>query len=301
MQKATRRRATDTLEQISWNPPGGYALDLEVLSIADLRQRGTEAHFRRPQRVHFHHLLIVTRGQCTHVVDFVPHACHSGTCLVLPAGQVQKYDFSRPWAGWLVVFPPEFVAPASDARLRDTLSVAHLFEALPTRLTLDRETHREVQRTIVQMRTDARLPASAQLRNALLRHQLCALLLRLSTVAPESGADRPAAASLARFRRFRELVEQHYRQWHQVAPYADRLGCASKSLTRATQDVAGVSAKAFVAQRITLEAKRLLVHTTESVQGVGAALGFDEPTNFVKFFRREAGCTPQQFRLRQAG
>lgn len=299
-----KRQSTDALQQISWNPPQGYGLDLEILSIADLRQRGTEAHFRQPQRVHFHQLLVVSRGECTHVVDFVPHTSRPGTCLVLRAGQVQKYDFSRPWAGWLVVFPSEFVAPASDARLRDTLSVAQVFEALPTRLAPDSETYGEVQRTIVQMRKDAGLPAPVPLRNALLRHQLCALLLRLSTIAPHTGAggaDSPAAASLARFRRFRELVEQHYRQWHQVAAYADRLGCASKSLTRATQDVADVSAKAFVAQRITLEAKRLLVHTTESVQGVGAALGFDEPTNFVKFFRREAGCTPQQFRLRQTG
>jgi AraC-like DNA-binding protein len=32
---------------------------------------------------------------------------------------------------------------------------------------------------------------------------------------------------------------------------------------------------------------------------VGEQLGFQDPTNFVKFFRREVGCTPGQFWCRQ--
>lgn len=61
---------------------------------------------------------------------------------------------------------------------------------------------------------------------------------------------------------------------------------------------AGVPAKAFLSLRIALEAKRLLAHTAESVGALAGQLGFDEPTNFVKFFRREAGCTPGEFRAR---
>jgi AraC-like DNA-binding protein len=36
------------------------------------------------------------------------------------------------------------------------------------------------------------------------------------------------------------------------------------------------------------------------VATIGDQLGFDEATNFVKFFRREAGLTPGAFRARQA-
>jgi AraC-like DNA-binding protein len=45
-----------------------------------------------------------------------------------------------------------------------------------------------------------------------------------------------------------------------------------------------------------LEAKRLLVHTSLPVSVIANRLGFDEPTNFVKFFRREVQKSPGEFR-----
>ena len=64
-----------------------------------------------------------------------------------------------------------------------------------------------------------------------------------------------------------------------------------QTLTRATTGVAGITAKAFIASRINLEAKRLLAHTSSSVATIADSLGFDDPSNFVKFFKRETGCT----------
>ena len=63
--------------------------------------------------------------------------------------------------------------------------------------------------------------------------------------------------------------------------------------------VTGVGAKAFLTNRIVLEARRLLVHTRAPVATISEQLGFDEATNFVKFFRREAGVTPGAFRTSQ--
>jgi AraC-like DNA-binding protein len=74
------------------------------------------------------------------------------------------------------------------------------------------------------------------------------------------------------------------------------LGCSEKSLMRAVREAAGVSAKRYVSQRVALEAKRLLAHTSLPVATIADRLGFDEPTNFVKFFRREAGAVPGAFR-----
>jgi transcriptional regulator GlxA family with amidase domain len=45
-----------------------------------------------------------------------------------------------------------------------------------------------------------------------------------------------------------------------------------------------------------LEAKRLLVHTQLPIGTITAEVGFSEPTNFVKFFRRRKGVLPFKFR-----
>ena len=133
--------------------------------------------------------------------------------------------------------------------------------------------------------------------DALLRGQLLALCARMH-LAHSHRAASPRATSAARhrFQRYRNAVEQHFAQRHHVADYVRLLVCSEKSLGRATQEFAGVSAKAFLSQRLALEAKRLLVHTEETIAQIADTLGFDEPTNFVKFFRREADSAPGEFR-----
>ncbi len=50
---------------------------------------------------------------------------------------------------------------------------------------------------------------------------------------------------------------------------------------------------------MTLEAQRLLAHTDLPVATIGRALGFSEATNFGKFFTRQTGNTPGDFRRTQ--
>ena len=56
----------------------------------------------------------------------------------------------------------------------------------------------------------------------------------------------------------------------------------------------------FIATRINLEAKRLLAHTNLPITDLAETLGFEETTNFTKFFKRETGCTPTEFRRRHS-
>ncbi len=296
------RRSSQQIEHILYRPPAGYGLDLEVMSIADLRSRGSEEHFRLPQRAEFVLAFGLTAGRCAHMVDFVVHACRPRTWMFLKPGQVQRFDFAREWQGWLLVFRPEFVFLPGAATSVAELSMAGLVESMPDRLDLSGPEHAAALAAVTQMASDARMRASGPERAALLRHQLYALLLRLFLV-QQRRVRSPSASgsSLKRFRRFRLAVESGFTTTHQVHVYAQRLGCSERSLARATREIAGASAKAFLSRRIALEAKRLLVHTTRTVSAIAGELGFDEATNFVKFFRREAACSPGEFRRRNAG
>ncbi len=52
--------------------------------------------------------------------------------------------------------------------------------------------------------------------------------------------------------------------------------------------------------RIVLEAKRQLQHTSLNIKEIGYTLGFEDPSYFVKFFKREAGMMPSEFRTRHS-
>ncbi|MES2610614.1 MAG: AraC family transcriptional regulator [Pseudomonadota bacterium] len=286
------------IERFDYRPPASYGLDLEVFPMSDLRQRGPEGEVQRTHRYAFHMLVLVTRGSCTQVIDFEPVPCGPGSLLAIRPGQAHHFGTGQDWEGWVMLLRPEFLftasAPASDLRLVVGL------ERFPVHLALGGEEARAVAQAIVQMRTDAAANAPAQDLHALLRYQLHALLARLLIAHGQRGHREPANhRAIERFERFRQLLEQRFAQWHQVADYAGPLGCTEKSLARATSAAAGMGAKAFIAARICLEAKRLLLHTGVPVARIAERLGFDEATNFSKFFRREAGCTPADFRRQQ--
>lgn len=285
------------IQRLGYRPQAPYQLDLEVFSVADLRLRGKE-QVRVTHRYEFHTLVCVTQGTCTQMVDFKSVSCEPGSLLVVRAGQAHNYGQGEDWDGWNLLFRPEFVLPVSTTS--HDLKLALDLERLPEHVHLGSEELRKVTDLFQQMREDTLIDAPQEEVHALLRHQLHALLTRLSILQGRQQAQEPLVSPASqRFRRFQQLVDERFAQWHQVADYASQLGYTEKSLARAVAAATGIAAKAFIAARINLEAKRLLVHTDAPVVAIAEKLGFDEATNFSKFFKREVACTPAEFRRRQ--
>lgn len=290
--------ASRQIPGVRYEAPAGYDLDLELLSLPEFRRRVSAAHLRRPQRIHFHVLLFVTEGRCVHTVDFESFACQPGTLLWLTPGQVQQFDArSTRWDGWMVLVRPE-VIPARASGVRDAPGS---LPELSQHRTLGGAERQAVAEALERMANDVRVHRGAPALRALLRHQLLALLLRLSVLEGEVRAESTSApAVMRRFNRYRTAVEREFARLHRVADYAKLIGCSQKSLQRASLSVAGISAKTYLSQRVVLEAKRLLVHTDQPVAVISAELGFEEVSNFVKFFRRLSGTVPGEFRRAHA-
>jgi AraC-like DNA-binding protein len=82
-----------------------------------------------------------------------------------------------------------------------------------------------------------------------------------------------------------------------VSGYASVMSISERKLNKALTAVLGKTAKELIDERIILEAKRMLAHTNYSIKEIGFELGFDEPTNFIKYFRKQEGKTPVEFRI----
>lgn len=95
-----------------------------------------DAHFRFAQRIDFHLLLYVERGECVHLVDFQPVICTPGMLLVLRPGQTQRFDMTREWDGWMLLFQPEFLLPEHSRRSVPTLQLLGNLELLPEHFSL---------------------------------------------------------------------------------------------------------------------------------------------------------------------
>jgi AraC-like DNA-binding protein len=81
-----------------------------------------------------------------------------------------------------------------------------------------------------------------------------------------------------------------------VSGYALEMNVSEKRLTNATTKTIGKSPKTIIDERVMLEAKRLLIHTNLSMKEIGYDLGFEDPTYFIKYFRKHTNKTPIEFR-----
>lgn len=285
------------IRRLDYQPSGSFSLDLEIFTVSSLRARARAEELRSTHRYAFYLLICVTSGECRHIVDFRPIACGPGSLIVIRPGQVHNFGHEQNWEGWMVLFQPEFLGSSRTVNSDSELDI--VLEHLREHMAFGECEYRCVVDAILKMHEDTKIRAPKRDIHALLRWQLSALLLRLSIFSGQRHDGRNVSSSaMQRYKEFRRLVEINFAQWHQVAEYAGHIGCSEKSLSRATMEATGLNAKAFIVSRVSLEARRLLAHTGLSVTSIGENLGFGETTNFVKFFKRETGCTPVNFRLK---
>jgi AraC family transcriptional activator of pobA len=95
------------------------------------------------------------------------------------------------------------------------------------------------------------------------------------------------------------LVEEHFRSERQIGFYADMLAMTPDRLNDHVKRATGVTAGHLIRRRILTEAKRELIFTNRAIHEIAFNLGFTDPSHFARFFRKQTGMTPNDFRAGQ--
>ena len=97
-------------------------------------------------------------------------------------------------------------------------------------------------------------------------------------------------------RQYHILVEQHFKEKHQVSDYADLLFKSPKTLSNLFKKTGDKSPLKIINERIVLEAKRLLLYSNKNAEEITYELGYKEPAHFSKFFKSQVGTPPTTFK-----
>lgn len=100
------------------------------------------------------------------------------------------------------------------------------------------------------------------------------------------------------FRKFTLLVDAYYKEKHTVADYADVLSMAAKTVTHKFKRLKLPQPNEVIKNRIILEAKRLLVHTSLTAKEIAHELGYEDPAYFSRQFLIKTGESPSGFRTK---
>lgn len=267
-------RTRDDIPDVPFQPSKGRDVAVEVMEMSVLEERRRRVVADgMPERLTFDYLLLVWGGTGCHVVDFQEIDLRAGRAVRVRPGQVQQWHPTTTLDAVAIV--------ARDVSAQRWLVGDPAFCDLDSAL-LDVSRHIVHALANVQDRPDgARL--AAQLWRSLID------VYDMGTSVDRLDLPEPYVA-------FCEAIEANPGASHNVANIVAGLAWSERTIRRACLDVAGLTPKQLLDQRLMLEAKRLLAHTDRSAASIAAELRFSEATNFQKFFQRLAGTTPGDFR-----
>lgn len=249
----------------------------------------------RPHRVQFHNIIYITAGHGTHYIDFQPYSLSPGSMVFVAQGQVRAFDTNNDHKGYLVLFTANYLE--NNLIHSELLSLYGLYNYhLHTPVLSPQETRREnFHHNFLEIHREY-FNQNHQLKEDILRLQLKTLLLKVERVKqtlspPEKNTDR-----FSLFCDFREKIAEHYTSTRSVKEYAKMLKISPKHLNAVCKTSSGTTAKECIDTTLILEIKRVLATTDNSIQQLCYDFGFDEPTNFIKFFKRRTGKSPTKFR-----
>lgn len=98
------------------------------------------------------------------------------------------------------------------------------------------------------------------------------------------------------YQQFLQLINNYYLEKRTVEEYAELLNLTPKYLSQAIKQATGKNALSYINDRLVAEAKTLIRFTALDVAEIAWQLNFSDPANFGKFFKKQVGLTPLEYR-----
>jgi AraC-like DNA-binding protein len=116
----------------------------------------------------------------------------------------------------------------------------------------------------------------------------------------EIGSSYSLSPNEQLFNRFYEAIIQHHGESHEMAFYAHICCLSPKHFSEIIKRDTGISPKGWITHFLAARAKALLDSREDhTIQQVSNLLGFDVQSSFARFFKRETGMTPREYRSRR--
>ena len=236
---------------------------------------------RTPQYVEIGRVLRVSDGTATFRINLLPFQLRAGDILVIPENTYIE------------------ITDMSDDFNAQTVSHQHLSVGFPrcTQLHLSDNDFARIGRYLdliwEVVHQDAFSPVTVE-------HLLSAMMEDLKRlrkqVVPRFSSHQTHGEQI--MQHFLDLVAAHGATERKVAFYAEQLRLTPNHLSSVIRQQSGQTVMQWLNERTILQAKVLLRGGIDPIGDIAFALGFDEQGSFARFFKRETGMTPTEYRNR---
>lgn len=241
----------------------------------------------RPTRTPDHRVILVRRGTTTINVSYNDYTLKEGHLFVIPANSVlikkaQSDDYN--------VFCIAFRIPEIDHLGLIDYKESHMALSDSDRRMVENY-FRLLEQLIKNQNTNRRS----------VTHLIISLLYSVYSLYQESVRPVPPVRpvrSLEIMNGFtRLLLEQEYPA-RKMEFYADRLNITKGHLADVVKEQSGKTTMEWINERTILLAQAMLASTDEAIEKIGENLYIGDASQFVKFFKKHTGETPNEYRKR---
>ncbi len=242
----------------------------------------------------FYHLVFFTKGAGFHTIDFTRFETKPYQIYFMIPGQVHSWSFEGEIDGYVVNFSPAFFQ--SFLLRPDYLDSFPFFNNIVQDSVINLES--PLNEKIKGLFEEIILHDSQKevFQNDIIR----ALLLQIFILIDQNHfASKPQTIpqyNYALLKNFQKLIEKNYTNLKLPMEYADLLYITPNHLNALCKDHLGIQAGEVIRNRIILEAKRLLINQQTSISEIAYFLNFKDNSYFSKFFKKQVGITPEEFR-----
>ena len=240
----------------------------------------------KPHRLKFNAIFFILDGKDgIHNIDFETYAFTKRSIILVSKEQIHSFiDLPKEHDGFLLIFTEELFLEigAKHSFLINQLYNSQLYNPV---LKVDDEKFEELHVLVKKIKKEIS-NKSKSVRIEIAKSYFKILLLELFYWRENKNDLTKKSPYLEEFIKFQQLLRDHSQAEKKVTFYAKQLNVTTKQLNIITQSITDLSAKDFIISFVILEAKKYLKCSDLSSKEVAYKLGFDEPTNFTKFFKK---------------
>ena len=280
------------------DPPDDQAFDFIHVETIPSRSSVNDWTIRAHRHRNLFQILLIDRGGGEMIYEAAKLPLAAPAAILVPAAVAHGFRFEPGTEGWVMSFTQDAAFALAD-RSGEALSRLRALAAHPI-IPIAGETERTRLSALC-----AELFEEGSLAREGYRMAMRSLLALIAVTVARLAASRartgtitlqPADATVAQLRM---LVDEYFRREHQLGFYAEKLGMTVDRLNDHVKRATGVTAGHLIRQRLLTEAKCQLVFTTQPIQDIAEELAFSDPSHFARFFRKQTGTTPHEFRDRR--
>ena len=255
-------------------------------------------HFsvKYPHRHDFFEVLYLLKGSGYHVIDTNKYEIKPPCVFFMSPGQAHKLELSNDIEGFIFIFTADFylLNRSNQNSLIEFPFFYTIHQDNPPLLLQNENDIRFLESLFRQGISEIR--DTAESNTEMLRSILdlilttCAARYQVTEILLNKGKGQILV------KRFFHLVEENHLKNLSMSDYSGMIGVTPNHLTQTVKLLTGKTSSQIIKAKQLLEIKRLLVHTNLSVSEIANQLNFEDQSYFTKFFKRETGITPIQYR-----